>query len=429
MMLLTSAHIPRPVGANSPLTGFGTVAAELLAEEDPQLHDLLCAAHGRLESQLSLLSDGVTDPSVLACMATIRSAPRGARDIDAAAIEEIAVARALTTFGARYADVRPHSAAAARHAVLSALAEPRDTILAVLPGHGTDPAGPFRWIRYDLRERVPESYERISELAQRIRPRVIMCVASDHPRTVDFGRLRTIADSVGAWLLADISPVAGLVVTGLHPSPIDHAHITTTCTHIQLAGPHGGLILSGKDADTPIGQGTLAARLRAALADSEPLLPAMAGKARALGLTGTPAYQDITRRIVSGAVELAEELTTLGHPVLTGGTDDHLVVLDLSARELSGPFAERALEEVNIVVDSTENPDGVWITTNTIAYRGFAVSEVRQTAQLVDAVVNGIRPSGEHYQLEAFTRLQVRDSVRRLISQFPLPRHVPVSRP
>lgn len=463
MVLLKTAHIARPATSSSPLTGFATVGSELLAEEDPHLHGVLCAEHTRQETQLSLLPTAtVTDPSVLSCMASAanNATAHDRLDDEHRAIEDLAVARAKSAFGARYANVRPHSAVEARAAVLAALTGPRDVVLDVRADH--DPV-PGRAGQDTVRTAHPGGidYAEVAALARAHRPRVIT-VGGPHQRPVDYAGLRTIADDVGALLVADISHVAGLVLTGLRHSPIDHAHVTTTCTHTNLAGPQGALVLAGREADQPApgpDRRTLAARLHEQLSAARqgpPALPVIAGKARALDLAQSDTFRDTVRQMVVCAEDFADELAHLGNEVSAGGS--HLVVLDLADRGVGALIAEQALEEVGIVVDAVVDAvtdtvvdaaagtaggpgagaaadatgaagGALRIGTASVAQRGFGRSEARQTAQLVDAVLGAVRPRGARgYQVEEFTRLSARDAVRRLLSQFPLPRYVPVNR-
>ncbi|SEG14662.1 glycine hydroxymethyltransferase [Nonomuraea solani] len=434
----------------------------LLAQEDPLLHRALVAEHQRQDGTLMMVaSSSIVDPSVLACMSSVAmnvtaEGYPGARyhagcgEIDP--IEQYAIDRAMAVFGARYVNVQAHSATTANYAVMSALLNPGDVILGMKldqGGHLTHgfPAAYsgtyFQAINYGLDNNRRIDYKQARELALEHRPKLIVCGATAYPRTVDFARFREIADEAGALLLADISHIAGLVATGLHPSPVDHAHITTTCTHKQLGGPRGALIMSGRDAGTPFGEDgrTLAQRLRSAIFpyfQGAPILPVIAAKARMLSLVQTEEYRAAARRIVDNAALLASELAGLGYQVITGGTDNHIVLLDFIGQPISGLVAERALEDVGIVVNKNHIPgdprpstvtSGVRIGTNSVAQRGFGPSEIRQCAQLIDSVLRAVRPLGERdYELEDFTRQAVRADVRKLASQFPIPRYVPVDR-
>lgn len=450
MVVHKTGHIARPATSSSPMTGFAMVGAELLAEEDPHLHGVLYAEHSRQEAYLTLLaSASVTDPSVLSCMASVannvtaRSRPGTSGADELAAVEELAQQRARSAFGARYANVRPNSAVDARHGVLDALLDAGEVVLDVRltadDRVGADLTAGYRVVDHHLDATGLIDYARIAAAARELRPRVLMCGGEPYPRSVDFVRLRAVADEVGALLLVDISHIAGLVLTGLHPSPVDEAHVVTACTHTQLAGPQGGLVLCGREADMVLPDGrTLSERLREQTSWSRlgaPAIPAIAGKARALDLAQTDTYRDILARTVAGTAELVAELRSLHHRIVGGGTDNHIVVLDPATRTDAGRFAELALREVNIVVEPATMPGGgaagsaLRIDMTSAGQRGFGSSEMRQTAQLLDAVLGGLRLGRDgDYQLEEFTRASVTDATRRLLSRFPLPRYVPVAR-
>ncbi|MEV0780199.1 serine hydroxymethyltransferase [Streptomyces sp. NPDC050433] len=436
--------------------------ADLLALEDPLLHRALTAEHNRQNDTLMMVaSSSIVDPSILACMSSVamnvtaEGLPgaryhAGCREIDP--VEQYAIDRAMAVFGARYANVQAHSATTANYAVLSALLDPGDVILGMkldqgghlTHGYPVAYSGTyFKAVNYGIDDAGRIDYEQVRELALEHRPKMIICGATAYPRTVEFARFREIADEAGALLLADISHIAGLVATGLHPSPIDHAHITTTCTHKQLGGPRGALIMSGRDADTPTGKRgkPLSQQLSRAVFpyfQGAPVLPAIAAKARMLHLVQGEEYRATARRIVDNAALLAEALTELGYRVITGGTDNHIVLLDFIGSPLSGLVVERALEEVGIVVNKNHIPgdprpsavtSGVRIGTNSIAQRGFGALEMRQCARLIDSVLRAVRPLGDRdYELEEFTRQAARTEVRKLTSQFPIPRYGPVDR-
>ncbi|GLU50149.1 serine hydroxymethyltransferase [Nocardiopsis ansamitocini] len=443
--------------AGTPLGDFVLSAVELLAGDDPELHDALCGEHERQESALSLVaSSSVTDPSVLACLSsaamnvTAEGYP-GARYHagceQADVIERLAVDRAKEVFGAQYVNTQSHSATTANYTVLSSLLRPGDTIMGMRLDqgghltHGSRAAYSgtyFQAIGYGLDADGLIDYDEAAALAAFHRPKLIICGATAYPRNVDWARFRRIADQVGALLMADISHTAGLVAAGLNTSPIDHAHVTTTCTHKQLAGPRGGLIMCGKDAGTPFGDTgrTLAEQLARALFpyfQGAPILPMIAAKARALGLARTAAYRRTMRRTVDNSRALADELTALGYTVVSGGSDNHIVLLDLTGNALSGLVAEKALESVGIIVNKNRVPgdrrsastcSGIRIGTNSVAQRGFGAAEMRHCAELIHQVLEAVRPNGDRaYALDDFAADFVRAEVRKLMSGFPLPRY------
>ncbi|MFE1845257.1 serine hydroxymethyltransferase, partial [Streptomyces sp. NPDC059515] len=362
-------------------------------------------------------------------------------------VEQLAIDRARALFGARYANVQPHSATTANYAVLSALLDPGDVVLGMRLNHGghlTHGYGVaysgtyFTPVNYGLDAQGRIDYDEVAALAAEHRPKLIICGATAYPRTVDFARFRAVADSVGALLMADISHIAGLVAAGLHPSPVDHAHITTSCTHKQLSGPRGGLIMSGKDAAMVLpGTGrTLARTLDRAVFpyfQGAPVLPVIAAKARAFALAATDRYRATARRILDNSAALAAELTALGHDVVTGGSDNHIVLLDLTRDGVSGLAAERALESIGVVVNKNRVPgdsrpaavtSGVRIGTNAVAQRGLGPNEMRTCAGIIHSVLTQMRPDGDRdFVLDEFTASGLRAEVDKLTAQFPLPRY------
>lgn len=426
-----------------------------LSERDPELYDVLLREHGRQANTLSLVaSSSVVDPSVLASQASVavnvtaegypgHRYHAGCEVVDD--LETLAIERAKALFRARYVNVQPHSATTANYAVLSALLRPGDVLLGMAldqGGHLThgSPAGYagqyFTAVGYGLSDYGLIDYDQVARLAAEHRPRVIVCGATAYPRVIDFARFRRIADSVGAYLVADISHTAGLVVAGLHPSPIEHAHVTTTCTHKQLFGPRGGLILCGPDADAPAprGPGTLANFLQRTVFpfyQGAPVLNAIAAKAAALALAGTPEFRATAHRIVQTATAFAARMVGLGHRVISGGTDNHIVLVDLAPLGLTGAVAELALEECRIVVNKNRVPGdrtpalvtgGIRIGTNGVASRGLGGREAAHCAELVDAVLRAVRPLGERdYELSTGVRQATRAAVAGLCSAFPLP--------
>jgi glycine hydroxymethyltransferase len=296
----------------------------------------------------------------------------------------------------------------------------------------------FNAVGYGLNEGGYIDYEQVQTLAEKFKPKLIISGASAYPRTIDFKRFREIADEVGAFLLADISHIAGLVVAGEHPSPIDHAHFTTTSTYKQLYGPRGGLILIGKDEQSlaPNGKETLSEMIQRAifpLSQGTPNLSAIAAKARALTLVVTPEFRALAHRIVADAKALAHCLAEKGYRILTGGTDNHIVLIDVLASGVTGVIAERALEECHIIVNRNRIPadkKSVWVTsgmrlgTNSLALRGMGPSEMTRCAELIHWVLSCVKVLGDReYELPRGVKRFVQADVSEICRSFPLPRY------
>ncbi|NEA18273.1 serine hydroxymethyltransferase [Streptomyces halstedii] len=428
---------------------------QVLTRDDPDLGALLEAEARYQSGCLSMVaSASLAPPSVLCANGTVLSSVTaegypGARYHPGAVhfdgVETLAVERAKRVFGARYANVQPHSCSSANLAVLAALLPRGGRLLALdldAGGHLTHGArASVSGTYYDvtLYEVGPDGtldYGTIRDRALEHRPDVIIAGASAYPRYIDFSRFRDIADEIGAFLLADISHIAGLVVAGLHPSPVDCAHITTTSTYKQLAGPRGGLILLGEDyrRTGPDGRTRLWQLMQRAVFpgfQGTPDPSSIAAKARALAIASSGDFHATMKRVVDNAKALSDELQALGYTVLTGGTDNHMVLVDAQAAGLTGIVAEQALEECGILVNRNKIPGdllppavtgGLRFGTNILAQRGMGSFEVRACAGLVHEVLSGIRTLGTtHYELDGARRDDVRDRVASLCRRFPLP--------
>ncbi len=423
--------------------------------EDPELYALLDREVTRQGEVLTMIAaSSVADPSVLVCEGTPISNVTaegypGARfhagcDV-ADAIERLAAERARRAFGARYANVQPHSGTSANEAVLFHLLRPGDAILGMdldSGGHLSHGARAsvvgayFQAFSYGLDGNGRIDFGQVEELAQRQRPKVIVCGASAYPRTIDFERFRRIADDVGAFVLADVSHIAGLIVAGMHPSPIDHAHFTTTSTYKQLFGPRGGVILMGRAADAPGPDGarTLAETLQAAVFphfQGTPNLSAIAAKARAFAAVLTPGFRKLAERIVETGRALAERLAERSFDVVSGGSDTHLVLVDLRRTALSGYVAEAALERCGVIANRNRvrgdaRPaavaSGIRFGTNTLASRGMSARDMADCAALIADVLGAVRPLDERrFELSDGALREARGRVRSLCERFPLP--------
>lgn len=428
---------------------------EILASEDPELETLLEREYRRQSEVLTMVAaSSIVDPSVLVCESSLpvnvtaegypgKRFHAGCEVIDE--IESLAIERAKRAFGARYANVQPHSATTANQVVMCSLLDPGDTLLGLeldSGGHLTHGAKPsmsgqyFDSIGYGLAPDGSIDYDQVRDLAKRHRPRLIICGTTAYPRQLDFARFREIADEVEAILLADITHIAGLVIAGLHPSSIDHAHVTTTCTHKQIYGPRGGLILMGRDFDrtVPGGQRTLSQMTQKGVFpffQGAPKLNSIAAKARALGRVLEPEFRVLMQRIVDDARALADTFLELGYDVVTGGTDNHLVVIDVISKGITGLIAERSLEESHIVVNKNRIPgdrksplvtSGVRLGTNSLALREMGPEIMPECARLAHRVLSSVVPDGDRdYTLDPAVRDEVRGAVRELCDRFPIP--------
>jgi glycine hydroxymethyltransferase len=431
---------------------------ERLSQEDPRLFQLLEQEYERQNRVLMMVAaSSVADPSVLACEGTptvnvtTEGYPgarfhAGCRYVDE--IERLAIERAKAAFGARYANVQPHSGSSANAIVICGLLRPGDTILGQeisAGGHLTHGARAsfsgqyFRALGYGVDQDGRIDYAQVERLAREHKPRLIVCGASAYPRVIDFARFREIADAVGAYLLADISHIAGLVAAGVHPSPIDHAHFTTTSTYKQLYGPRGGLILIGRDADGPGPDGTrslpeLVQRSVFPFFQGTPHLSGITAKARALAIVAGPEFKTLAKRIVADAQALAGCFAARGYRVLTGGTDNHMVLIDIwSSKGVTGLVAERSLEECDIVINknaiagdtrSVTVTSGIRLGSNGVAHRGMGEAEMETCAGLVDGILSGLKLRGEReYDLDPDARDAFRSKVAELCALFPIPQY------
>jgi glycine hydroxymethyltransferase len=323
---------------------------------------------------------------------------------ETAELEQLVSVQARQVFGAHHVDASPASARAALSHVLTRVVEPHDTVMDMwmsetsFTGDGPKPGTTGRWIGYGLTGQGEVDYDETTALAREFRPAVIVCGSGSYPRVLDFARLRAIADDVDALLVADISSVTGLVAAGLYPSPVDLAHVT-------VAAIGGGLILCGKDGETPFGgNGRTLARRLGRVATSVPpdaaRLPGLRAKAESLAAAGTSGFHTVHADMVKNARVLAESLQSLGHRLVSDGTDTHLVLVDLTASGLTGAIVEPALADAGIAAASGRVPGddphpgaagGLLLSSAALTRQGFAAAEFRQCAELIDTVLGSIR--------------------------------------
>ncbi|MEX0311274.1 MAG: serine hydroxymethyltransferase, partial [Tateyamaria sp.] len=325
-------------------------------------------------------------------------------------------------FGCDYANVQPHSGAQANGAVKLALLSPGDTILGMSLDagghltHGAKPAQSGKWFRpvqYGLTDAGLIDYDQVEALAKAEKPKLIIAGASAYSQKIDFARFRAIADEVGAWLLADMAHIAGLVATGLHPSPVGHAHIVTSTTHKTLRGPRGGIILTN--------DGALAKKINSAVfpgLQGGPLMHVIAGKAVAFGEALKPEFKDYRQRVVGSASALAGVMMARGWDIVSGGTESHLMLVDLRPLGVTGKDADAALERAgftcnkNSVPGDPEKPtvtSGIRLGTAAGCSRGFGPEEFKQIGHLIGDVLDALAkdPNGDE-AIEKATRKKVR---------------------
>ncbi|MGH7700960.1 MAG: serine hydroxymethyltransferase [Gemmatimonadales bacterium] len=401
---------------------------------DPTVHALIRREVERQEHGLELIaSENFVSVAVLHAMGSAltnkyaEGLPRrryygGCEVVDE--VEQLAIDRAKQLFGAAHANVQPHSGAQANMAAYFAVAKPGDTLMGLaLPhgGHLTHGAAVnfsgslFRAVQYGVRDDTGLiDYDRLRALAREERPRLLIGGGSAYSRIVDFAALRSIADEVGATLVVDMAHFAGLVAGGVYPSPVPHASIVTTTTHKTLRGPRGGLLLCTADlarvVDKWVFPGT----------QGGPLEHVIAAKAVALGEALQPSFRAYATQVVANARTLAGALMERGFAVVSGGTDTHLVLVDLRPKQITGKEAEQLLDRAGITLNKNTIPgdplspfvtSGIRLGTSALTTRGFREAEMERVAELMDQVLGG---------RDDDTVGRVRGAVRRLTEEFPL---------
>jgi glycine hydroxymethyltransferase len=346
--------------------------------------------------------------------------------------ETLAIDRARALFGCEYANVQPHSGAQANQAVFLALVQPGDTILGMsldAGGHLTHGAAPnlsgkwFNAIQYGVRaEDGLLDYEQLERLARSERPKLIIAGGSAYPRAIDFARIRAVADEVGAYFLVDMAHYAGLVAAGLYPSPLAHAHVTTTTTHKTLRGPRGGMILTndpalGKKFNSAVFPGL----------QGGPLMHVIAGKAAAFGEALRPEFRSYQKAVLENARMLGATLRELGCDIVTGGTDCHLILVDLRPKNTTGKAAEASLERALITTNKNAIPfdpakpaitSGIRLGSPAATTRGFGLAEFKQVGVMINEVLEGLSRSNDGSNEAA--EQAVAAQVRELCTRFPI---------
>jgi glycine hydroxymethyltransferase len=405
-----------------------------LSKADPTVADLIRREVARQEHGLELIaSENFVSVAVLEAMGTAltnkyaEGLPRkryygGCEIVDE--VEQLAIDRAKALFGAEHANVQPHSGAQANMAAYLAVAKPGETLLGLaLPhgGHLTHGASVnfsgtlFRAVQYGVREDTGRiDYDDVRAIAQAERPRLLIGGGSAYARIIDFATMRAIADEVGATFVVDMAHFAGLVAAGLHPSPVPHAHIVTTTTHKTLRGPRGGMILCRADlakaVDKQVFPGT----------QGGPLEHVIAAKAVALGEASQPEFKAYAAQVIKNAQALAAALVERGYAIVSGGTDTHLMLVDLRPKQLTGKEAEQLLDRAGITVNKNTIPgdpqspfvtSGIRLGTPAVTTRGFSEVEMTRVAQLIDDVLT---------KKDDGTLSRVKQDVRELTDAFPL---------
>ena len=341
-------------------------------------------------------------------------------------VETLAIDRAKELFGAEHANVQAHSGAQANMAAYFAVLEPGDAVLGMqldMGGHLTHGAGVnfsgqlYNFIPYGVdRETEAIDYDQVARLAQEHRPKLIVAGCSSYSRTLDFPRFRAIADDVGALLMVDMAHISGLVAGGAHPSPLPHAQIVTSTTQKTLRGPRGGMILAEADLGRKIDFAVFP------YMQGGPFMHVIAGKAVCFGEALRPDFADYARQVVANAQAMAAEIAAGGVRLVAGGTDNHLMLVDLTPLGITGRQAERALESVDIVANKNAIPydtlpprtaSGLRLGTPAITSRGMAADDARQVAKLIIRALGSI---GDEAAMST-----VRDEVRQLSGRFPVP--------
>lgn len=399
---------------------------------DPEVSAAMEKELERQRRNLELIaSENIVSPAVMAAMGSVltnkyaEGLPHkryygGCEYVDV--VEEIAIDRAKKLFGAKFANVQPHSGAQANTAVYFALLQPGDTVLGMSLAHGghlthgspVNISGKyFNFVSYGLGDDETIDYDKVAALAKEHKPKMIVAGASAYPRMIDFPKLAEIAKSVGAYLMVDMAHIAGLVAAGVHPSPVPYADITTTTTHKTLRGPRGGLILCNDE--------ELAKKINKAVfpgTQGGPLMHVIAGKAVCFGEAMKPEFKEYGKHIVENAQALAKGLVQRGFNLVSGGTDNHLMLVDLRPFSITGKELEHRLDEVYITVNKNAIPNdpekpfvtsGIRVGTPAVTTRGLGVAEMDQIAECMYLTATQFDKADE-----------IREMVTAICKQYPL---------
>ena len=416
--------------------------SESLSSRDPELAGAIGSELGRQRDEIELIaSENIVSRAVLEAQGSVmtnkyaegypgRRYYGGCQYVDIA--EDLAIDRAKELFGCGFANVQPNSGSQANQGVFQALLQPGDTILGMsldAGGHLTHGARPnqsgkwFNAVQYGVRKQDLEvDYDQIAELAAEHQPKLIIAGGSAIPRQLDFARFREIADSVGAYLLADVAHYAGLIAAGVYPQPFPHVHVATTTTHKTLRGPRGGLILTNDEA--------LAKKFNSAIfpgIQGGPLMHVIAAKAVAFGEALRPEFKDYQSQVIVNAQAMGEALMAGGLDLVTGGTDTHVLLVDLRPKGVTGKATEAALGRAHITCNKngipfdTEKPmitSGIRLGSPAGTTRGFGAPEFAQIGTWIVEVTEGLAANGEDGN--AAVEDKVRAEVANLCARFPI---------
>ena len=419
-----------------------TFFAAPLTEADPEIARAVEQELGRQQHEIELIaSENIVSRAVLEAQGSVltnkyaegypgRRYYGGCQFVDVA--ENLAIERAKRLFGVGFANVQPNSGSQANQGVFMALMQPGDTFMGLdlaAGGHLTHGAPPnvsgkwFKPVSYTVRREDQRiDMEQVERLAHEHKPKVIIAGGSGYPRHWDFAKFRAIADAVGAYFFVDMAHFAGLVAAGVHPSPFPHAHVATTTTHKTLRGPRGGMILTNDEA--------LAKKFNSAIfpgLQGGPLMHVIAGKAVAFGEALKPEFKIYARQVIENAKALADTLISGGYDITSGGTDNHLMLVDLQKKGLTGKAAEAALSRADITCNKNGVPfdpqkptitSGIRLGTPAGTSRGFGVAEFKQIGGFIVEVLDGVAAKGEAG--DSAVEASVKQRVHALTDRFPI---------
>ncbi|MBF0249048.1 MAG: serine hydroxymethyltransferase [Alphaproteobacteria bacterium] len=413
-----------------------------LAETDPDVKASIDHELGRQQNQIELIaSENIVSKAVMEAQGSVltnkyaegypgRRYYGGCEYVDVS--EALAIDRAKQLFGCQFANVQPHSGAQANGGVFMALLKPGDTIMGMSLAagghltHGAPPAQSGKWfnaVQYGVNESDQRiNFDEVEALAREHKPKLIVCGGSAYPRVIEFQRFRAICDEVGAYMMVDMAHFAGLVAAGLHPTPVGIADIVTTTTHKTLRGPRGGMILTNDE--------DIAKKINSAIfpgLQGGPLMHVIAAKAVAFGEALKPSYKAYIQRVKDNAATLAQTMVDGGYAITSGGTDTHLMLVDLRPKGVKGNMAEKALERAGITCNKNGIPfdpekpmvtSGIRLGTPAATTRGFGTAEFKQVGEMICEVLDGLAAHGEEANGEVEAKVHAR--VLELCKRFPI---------